>query len=187
MSCGCSICMVYPLNVLLGSCHPTPSWQPANGPLTACTVGGWGCTRPVHQNSSGGPALAAQQTLSGDANSSLTLTLILTLTSLPLLVCHPRHPNQPCTLSIQVCDYLMEGDTAEAAAEQGRLLLGLSTLQASQVTAVEAPALLQLPAKKGAAASGGGAGGCGSAVMAAAAAGAAAAVGVALAYLNLGQ
>lgn len=82
----------------------------------------------------------------------------------------------------------MEGDTAEAAVEQGRLLLGLSSLQASQVIAVESPAVLQQPVKHAAAAAAGGAaGGCGNAVMAAAAAGVAAAVGVALAYSNLGH
>lgn len=90
---------------------------------------------------------------------------------------------------IQVCDYLMEGDTAEAAVEQARQLLGLDSLSVSQVVAAEAPAVLRVPAK-GPTAGGGGAGssgGCGNAVVAAAAAGAAAVVGVALAYLNLGQ
>lgn len=90
---------------------------------------------------------------------------------------------------LQVCDYLMEGDTAEAAVEQAKQLLGLDSLQLSQVVAAEAPAVLRLPAK-GEGASGAGAGssgGCGNAVMAVAAAGAAAVVGVALAYLNLGQ
>jgi hypothetical protein len=87
-----------------------------------------------------------------------------------------------------VCDYLTEGDTADAAVDQAQTLLGLTTLQASQVTAVEAPAVLQLPVKGSAVPRAAGASsGCGNAVMAAAAAGVAAAVGVALAYLNLGQ
>lgn len=88
----------------------------------------------------------------------------------------------------QVCDYLTEGDTADTAVDQAHALLGLTALQASQVTAVEAPAVLQLPLKgSGVSRAAGAPGGCGNAVMAAAAAGVAAAVGVALAYLNLGQ
>lgn len=105
------------------------------------------------------------------------------LTSLTLTLYHQQQQRQ------QVCDYLMEGDTPEAAVEQGQQLLGLSALQASQVVAAEAPA--QMQAVKGVAVSGGsgsgGPGGCGNAVMGAAAAGVAAAVAVALAYLNLGQ
>jgi hypothetical protein len=89
---------------------------------------------------------------------------------------------------LQVCDYLMEGDTADAAVDQAKQLLGLDSLQVSQVVAAESAAVLQLPAKGSGAGSGSaGAGGCGNAVMAAAAAGAAAVVGVALAYFNLGQ
>lgn len=83
---------------------------------------------------------------------------------------------------------MMEGDTAEAAVEQAKQLLGLDSLQLSQVVAAEAPAVLQLPTKGAASgARAGSSGGCGNAVMATAAAGAAAVVGVALAYLNLGQ
>jgi hypothetical protein len=89
---------------------------------------------------------------------------------------------------LQVCDYLMEGDTADAAVDQAKQLLGLDSLQVSQVAAAESAAVLQLPTKGAVAANGSvGVGGCGNAVMAAAAAGAAAVVGVALAYLNLGQ
>jgi hypothetical protein len=88
----------------------------------------------------------------------------------------------------QVCDYLTEGDTADAAVDQAQTLLGLTALQTSQVTAVEAPAVLQLSVKgSGVPKPAGAPAGCGNAVMAAAAAGVAAAVGVALAYLNLGQ
>jgi hypothetical protein len=72
--------------------------------------------------------------------------------------------------------------------EQAKQLLGLDSLSVSQVVAAEAPAVLRMPAKGPAAGGGAGSsGGCGNAVMAAAAAGAAAVVGVALAYLNLGQ
>lgn len=82
----------------------------------------------------------------------------------------------------------MEGDTADSAVDQAKQLLGLDRLQVSQVVAAESPAVLQVPTKGAAASSGSASAGvCGSAVVAAAAAGAAAVVGVALAYLNLGQ
>lgn len=81
----------------------------------------------------------------------------------------------------------MEGDTAETAVDQAKQLLGLNSLQASQVVTAESPAALQVPTKAAAASGSGGAGGCGNTVVAAAAAAGAAVVGVALAYLNLAQ